>query len=147
MSEVIIAIIATIGAIFILLAAIGVLKMPDLFLRISVTTKAATLGVGLLLVGVMIYFNDFYTTSRSLAILLFVFLTAPIGAHLIGRVAYIMGVPLWRNNRIDQLDGHYHRVTHELHSNKIDDYVVREDGVESKSAKKEALNENKATKT
>lgn len=135
MSEIIIAIIATIGAVFILLAAIGVLKMPDLFLRISVTTKAATLGVGLLLIGVMIYFNDFYTSSRSLAILLFVFLTAPIGAHLIGRVAYIMGVPLWKNNRIDQLEGHYHRNTHELHSNKIVDSVVREKK-ESKQYKK-----------
>lgn len=147
MSEVIIAIIATIGAVFILLAAIGVLKMPDLFLRISVTTKAATLGVGLLLIGVMIYFNDFYTSSRSLAILLFVFLTAPIGAHLIGRVAYIMGVPLWKNNRMDQLEGHYHRVTHELHSNKIVDSVVRDEVSELKEDKKLDSNENTDAQT
>jgi multicomponent Na+:H+ antiporter subunit G len=127
MTDVIIAIIATIGAVFVLLAAIGVLKMPDLFLRISVTTKAATLGVGLMLVGVIIHFSDFYTTTRSIAIVLFVFLTAPIGAHLIGRAAYIFGVPLWKNNRIDHLEGHYHRTTHELHSNKVEDAVVRED--------------------
>lgn len=127
MTEIIIEIIASIGAVFVLLAAIGVLKMPDLFLRISVTTKAATLGVGLMLVGVIIHFSDFYTTTRSIAIVLFVFLTAPIGAHLIGRAAYIFGVPLWKNNRIDQLEGHYHRTTHDLHSNKVEDAVVRED--------------------
>jgi multicomponent Na+:H+ antiporter subunit G len=132
MSEIVIAIIVSIGAAFVLLAAIGVLKMPDLFLRISVTTKAATLGVGLMLVGVSIHFSDFYTTTRSVAIVLFVLLTAPIGAHLIGRAAYIFGVPLWKNNRIDQLEGHYHRVTHDLHSEKVDNAVVREDEQDSK---------------
>lgn len=131
MTDIVIAIIATVGALFVLLAAIGVLKMPDLFLRISVTTKAATLGVGLMLVGVIIHFSDFYTTTRSIAIVLFVFLTAPIGAHLIGRAAYIFGVPLWKNNRIDQLEGHYHRTTHELHSNKVGDAVVREEELEA----------------
>jgi multicomponent Na+:H+ antiporter subunit G len=131
MSEIVIAIIVSIGAAFVLLAAIGVLKMPDLFLRISVTTKAATLGVGLMLVGVSIHFADFYTTTRSVAIVLFVLLTAPIGAHLIGRAAYIFGVPLWKNNRIDQLEGHYHRVTHDLHSEKVDNAVVREDEQDS----------------
>lgn len=126
MTATIISIILTLGAVFVLLAAIGVVKMPDLFLRISVTTKAATLGVGLMLVGVIIHFGDFYTTTRSIAILLFVFLTAPIGAHLIGRAAYITGVPLWKNTKMDQLDGHYHKVTHDLHSEKVESAVVRE---------------------
>jgi len=49
MSEILIYILSTLGAIFAMLAAIGILRMPDAFLRISVTTKAATLGVGLLL--------------------------------------------------------------------------------------------------
>jgi multicomponent Na+:H+ antiporter subunit G len=139
MTEIIIAIIATIGAVFVLLAAIGVLKMPDLFLRISVTTKAATLGVGLMLVGVTLHFSDFYTTTRSIAIVLFVFLTAPIGAHLIGRAAYIFGVPLWKNNRVDQLEGHYHRTTHNLHSERVVDAVKREHELyeESESPKSE----------
>lgn len=127
MTQTIIAIILTLGAVFVVLAAIGVVKMPDLFLRISVTTKAATLGVGLMLVGVIVNFGDFYTTTRSIAILLFVFLTAPIGAHLIGRAAYITGVPLWKNNLIDQLQGHYHKKTHSLHSDKITDAVERDE--------------------
>lgn len=127
MSQTIIAIILTLGAIFVLLAAIGVVKMPDLFLRISVTTKAATLGVGLMLIGVIIHFGDFYTTTRSIAIVLFIFLTAPIGAHLIGRAAYIVGVPLWKNNRIDHLAGHYNKSTRDLHSEKIENPVEREE--------------------
>jgi multicomponent Na+:H+ antiporter subunit G len=127
MSQTIIAVILTLGAIFVLLAAIGVVKMPDLFLRISVTTKAATLGVGLMLIGVIIHFGDFYTTTRSIAIVLFVFLTAPIGAHLIGRAAYIVGVPLWKNNRIDQLAGHYNKATRELHSDKIENTLAQKE--------------------
>jgi multicomponent Na+:H+ antiporter subunit G len=127
MSQIIIATILTLGAVFVLLAAIGVVKMPDLFLRISVTTKAATLGVGLMLIGVIIHFGTFYTTTRSIAIVLFIFLTAPIGAHLIGRAAYIVGVPLWKNNRIDQLEGHYHKSTHVLHSEKVENPVLRDE--------------------
>ena len=127
MNEILIAVLLTLGALFVLLAAIGVVKMPDLFLRISVTTKAATLGVGLMLFAVIIHFGNFYTTSRSIAIVLFVFLTAPIGAHLIGRAAYIVGVPLWKNNRLDQLEGHYHKSTHVLHSEKVENPVLREE--------------------
>jgi multicomponent Na+:H+ antiporter subunit G len=50
MSEILIYILTSFGAIFILLAGIGVIRMPDLYLRISVTTKAATLGIGLVLI-------------------------------------------------------------------------------------------------
>jgi multicomponent Na+:H+ antiporter subunit G len=116
MIEWIIAILATFGAIFILLAAVGLLRMPDLYLRISVTTKAATLGVGLVLIAAAIYFNEMAVTSRVLAIILFVILTAPVGAHLIGRAAYFIGIPLWKKSVMDQLKGMYQKRTHKLMS-------------------------------
>jgi multicomponent Na+:H+ antiporter subunit G len=116
MIEWIIAILATFGAIFILLAAVGLLRMPDLYLRISVTTKAATLGVGLVLIAAAVYFNELAVTSRVLAIILFVMLTAPVGAHLIGRAAYFIGIPLWKKSVLDQLKGMYQKRTHKLMS-------------------------------
>ncbi|MBD3627148.1 MULTISPECIES: monovalent cation/H(+) antiporter subunit G [Cyclobacterium] len=107
---------STLGAVFILLAAVGVVRMPDLYLRISVTTKAATLGIGLLLLAAGIYFNEFGIYSRVMAIILFMLLTAPVGAHMIGRASYFTGVKLWSGSKLDDLKGKYHPKSHELSS-------------------------------
>tara|TARA_R110002072_G_scaffold151503_6_gene300912 strand:+ start:8019 stop:8393 length:375 start_codon:yes stop_codon:yes gene_type:complete len=116
MSEIIIGTLATLGTLFVLLAAIGVIRMPDTYLRISVTTKAATLGIGLILGAAAVYFSDISITSRVLAIILFILLTAPVGAHLIGRASYFIGVKLWKKSVIDDLEGKYKKTTHELKS-------------------------------
>lgn len=116
MTDTLIAIFATLGALFILLAGVGVVRMPDLYLRISVTTKAATLGIGLLLACAAMYFNDAGVTSRAIAIIFFMLLTAPVGAHLIGRASYFMGVAMWKKSIHDDLKGMYDETTHECRS-------------------------------
>jgi multicomponent Na+:H+ antiporter subunit G len=78
MVEIAIMVVSAIGSVFILLAAIGIVRMPDLYLRISVTTKAATLGIGLILTGAALFFADFSVTSRVIAIVFFLLLTAPV---------------------------------------------------------------------
>ena len=100
-----------------LLASIGLVRMPDTYLRISVTTKAATLGIGLILISAAFYFKEASVTTRVLAIILFIVLTAPVGAHLIGRASYFIGVKMWHKSVIDELEGKYKKVTHELMSN------------------------------
>lgn len=114
MSEVIIIGVVSLGTLFILLAAIGLVRMPDIYLRISVTTKAATLGVGLLLIGTALYFKEVSITTRAIAIIFFLLLTAPIGAHLIGRASYFTGVPLWKKSVLDELKDKYDHKTHGL---------------------------------
>ncbi|EON76750.1 Na(+) H(+) antiporter subunit G [Lunatimonas lonarensis] len=116
MNEIFIYLLTSLGALFILLAAVGVVKMPDLYLRISVTTKAATLGIGLILGAAAIYFTDTAITSRVLAIILFMLLTAPVGAHMIGRASYFTGVKLWEDSKYDDLKGKYNPKTHRLSS-------------------------------
>lgn len=117
MSDFFIAVFATLGTIFVLLASIGLVRMPDTYLRISVTTKAATLGIGLILISAAFYFKEASVTTRVLAIILFIVLTAPVGAHLIGRASYFIGVKMWHKSVIDELEGKYKKVTHELMSN------------------------------
>ncbi|MEX0997963.1 MAG: monovalent cation/H(+) antiporter subunit G [Flavobacteriaceae bacterium] len=121
MSEIVIGTLATLGTLFVLLAAVGVIRMPDTYLRISVTTKAATLGIGLILAAAAVYFSDASITSRVLAIILFILLTAPVGAHLIGRASYFIGVKLWKKSVIDDLEGKYKKTTHELKSDDEED--------------------------
>lgn len=103
MMDYVIMVIITLGALFVLLAAIGIVRMPDLYLRILVTTKAATLGVGMILIAAAIYFGEASMTTRALAIVFFILLTAPVGAHLLGKASYFVGTPLWSNTVIDEL--------------------------------------------
>ncbi|MBG6236169.1 multicomponent Na+:H+ antiporter subunit G [Pedobacter sp. CAN_A7] len=101
--NILIAIFSTIGALAILFASIGILRMPDFYLRLSVTVKAATLGIGLLLVSAAIFFPDVSVTTKAIAIVFFLILTAPVAAHMIGRTAYHTGIPTWKGTIIDDL--------------------------------------------
>ncbi|MBK8902458.1 MAG: monovalent cation/H(+) antiporter subunit G [Anaerolineaceae bacterium] len=105
-----------IGMFFILVAGIGILRLPDLFLRMSATTKAATLGVGFMLVGTAFHFRELEITTRALAIIAFVMLTAPVSAHMIARAGHFYGVPLWEHTVIDEMQGHYDKESHILTS-------------------------------
>ena len=111
-----------VGTFFMVLAGIGLLRMPDLFLRMSASTKASTLGAGFILLAAALYFEDLGTTSRALATIVFIFLTAPVAAHRIGRAAYFNGVPLWEGTKRDDLSGHYDIRTHELESDPCEDF-------------------------
>lgn len=94
-----------VGALFMGLAGLGILRMPDIYIRISTTTKAATLGSAFLLLGVGARFMQLDILVRALAIIVFLALTSPVSAHVIGRVAYHTGVPLWKHSRVDEYGG------------------------------------------
>lgn len=119
MTDIIIAILSTIGACAILIASIGILRMPDFYLRLSVTVKAATLGSGLLLLSAAIYFPQVSVATKAVAIIFFLILTAPVSAHMIGRAAYFIGTPLWKGTIRDDLEGMYDHEEHRLKSEPI----------------------------
>jgi multicomponent Na+:H+ antiporter subunit G len=106
MSELFSAALLLIGALFMFLAALGLLRLPDLFMRLQAATKASTLGVGCMLLGLAIHFQDLAVTTRAVLIVAFFFLTAPVGAHMIARAAYAVGVPLWEGTITDELRDH-----------------------------------------
>ncbi|GBC81276.1 Na(+)/H(+) antiporter subunit G [bacterium HR10] len=91
------------GAAFMLIAAVGLIRMPDLFTRMHATSKAGSLGAGLILVAVALYYGDLGISARALATIAFILLTAPIAAHVIGRAAYFVGVPFWEGTLMDEL--------------------------------------------
>lgn len=105
--QIISAVFLILGAFFMLVAGFGMLRMPDLFTRMSAATKASTLGTGLMLTAMALHFWEAGVTSRAIAIILFTFATAPVSAHMIGRAAYSDGVPLWKGTRYDELKGRY----------------------------------------
>ncbi|WP_316817724.1 monovalent cation/H(+) antiporter subunit G [Pedobacter nyackensis] len=104
MTDILIAVLSTIGALAILFASIGIIRMPDFYLRLSVTVKAATLGVGLFLICAAIIFPDVSVTTKAVAIVFFLVLTAPVAAHMIARTAYHTGIPTWKDTVMDEFE-------------------------------------------
>ncbi|MBN1220683.1 MAG: monovalent cation/H(+) antiporter subunit G [Anaerolineae bacterium] len=114
MTEIVTVGLMLVGALFMLLAAVGLARMPDLYLRMSATTKAATLGAGSILLGAAIYFSELGASSRAIATIIFLLITAPVAAHMLGRAAFFNGVPLWRDTLYNELRGRYDGQTHKL---------------------------------
>jgi multicomponent Na+:H+ antiporter subunit G len=102
MTDILTAVMWLAGSTFALLAAVGVLRMPDVFTRMQASTKASTLGLGFLLVGAALQLGDFASLIRVVSIGAFVFLTTPVAAHVIARAAYLADVPLWEGTVLDE---------------------------------------------
>lgn len=81
------------GTAFLLIAAVGIIRLPDPLQRMHSATKAGTLGTALLLLGVTVSEQARLGTAGLLA-MLFLLLTLPIGAQLLGRASYISGTRL-----------------------------------------------------
>ena len=99
------AVLLVLGSAFMLLAAVGLIRLPDLFLRMSATAKAATLGASLTVLGAAAHFGDAATAGKGLVIVFFLFLTAPVAAHKIGRAGYRRGAPLYEGTICDEAKG------------------------------------------
>ncbi|MBX3363823.1 MAG: monovalent cation/H(+) antiporter subunit G [Phycisphaeraceae bacterium] len=101
--SVVVAALLFIGMFFGVLGAVGVVRMPDLFTRLQASTKAGTLGVGFLMVAAAIHFADMGSAVKASLVVAFLFLTAPVAAHVIARAAYIVRIPLWERTAVDEL--------------------------------------------
>ncbi len=100
-------IVVVLGVILCLLSAVGVLRMPDVYIRLQVASKASSLGIALLMLGVALHFGELSVSIRALLVVVFLFLTAPVTAHVIGRAAYVTGTPVAPGTSPDQLAGAY----------------------------------------
>lgn len=115
MRELFAAALLAIGGIFMLLGAVGIVRMPDLYIRMQATAKSATLGLGCMMLAVAVYFGELGVVARALIVVLFAFLTVPVGNHMIARAATFLKVPMWRTE-INDLEGQYDMKTHECKS-------------------------------
>ena len=80
------------GVFFSLVAGIGIVRLPDLYLRMHAASKTTSLGLVGLLLAILVHFGSYEVITKVLVVILFSFLTSPVGAHMIGRSAYICGV-------------------------------------------------------
>ena len=95
----------SIGVLFIVVTAIGLIRFPDLYTRAHAASKSATLGVMSVLIGVFFHFWLFenHFNPRILLGIVFLFITGPVGGHIMSRSSYIAGVKPWEGTVKDDL--------------------------------------------
>lgn len=92
MGELLGSIIALGGAVFLLLASLGLIRMPDVYNRMQAGTKATTLGSMLVFLGFALVMPEAW--PRLVLLILFILLTNPLSSHALARSAHIQGVPV-----------------------------------------------------
>ncbi|MCF7885897.1 MAG: monovalent cation/H(+) antiporter subunit G [Candidatus Marinimicrobia bacterium] len=97
------AIIALIGSIFLLLGALGLLRMPDVYNRMQAGTKSTTLGSMLFLIGAALYISKGQIWSRVILLILFIVFTNPISSHALARAAHKIKIPMAEETVKDDL--------------------------------------------
>jgi multicomponent Na+:H+ antiporter subunit G len=105
MTDLIVVALLVAGGAFALVAGIGLFRLPDVIIRMHASTKAGTLGAGLILAAVAVHYGEAAIALRASATIAFLLITAPVSAHMIGRAAYRTGVPLSEHTAIDDLRG------------------------------------------
>jgi len=96
----------TVGVFFILVTAIGLIRLPDVYSRAHAASKSATLGVMAILIGVFLHFwliEDNFNPRIILGIV-FLFITGPVGGHMMAKAAYFSGVPLAKETVRDDME-------------------------------------------
>jgi monovalent cation/proton antiporter MnhG/PhaG subunit len=93
------------GGLVTLVAAIGVHRLPDAFLRMHAATKAGVVGASLILLGLAVAEGSVGTWIKVLCAVGFLSLTVPIASHALGRAAYVGGAPMARGTDLDELEG------------------------------------------
>lgn len=83
MDKIIISILLLAGSFFILLSTIGLVRFKDLYSRLHAATKAPSFGIFLVLIAVALYFDTSMVYIKSLFVVVFIYLTAPLAAHTI----------------------------------------------------------------
>jgi len=94
--------VAACGTGLILVASLGIVRMPDFLTRMHASSKAGTLGAALILVAVAVTLPETAILMRVVLIILFLFLTAPLSAHMIARAGYRREAHLCKETVIDE---------------------------------------------
>lgn len=80
------------GIFFLMAGSIGIVRLPDFYSRTHATSKSDTLGLMLVILGLIVYEGWHLNSIKLFLILLFIILSNPIGSHALARAAYQTGI-------------------------------------------------------
>lgn len=96
-------VLATVGVLLIGVAALGLVRLPDPYSRLSAVTKAATAGVCLVLLGALVLDPSWAALAKVALAVALQLVTSPVGGYALGRAAYRTGTPLSPRTGYDEL--------------------------------------------
>lgn len=102
-TDVLVAVLLLSGVTLNVFAALGLQQFDDVFARMHAATKPATLGLVLVLLATALRLTDTGDLAKLLLVAVLQFITAPIGAHMVGRAAYRAGTELSPRTKVDEL--------------------------------------------
>lgn len=91
------------GLFFMLVGAIGVLRLPDAYNRLHAASKCSTLGTMGLLAAACLHLGTGDVVAKSIAFILFVFVSTPVGSHMLAKAAHRDKAPQWDGTLSDEL--------------------------------------------
>ncbi|MFP4547546.1 MAG: monovalent cation/H(+) antiporter subunit G [Fidelibacterota bacterium] len=97
------AILTLMGSIFLLLGALGLIRMPDVYNRMQAGTKSTTLGAMLFILGVAIYKPELSMWGKAILLILFIVFTNPLSSHALARAAHKIKMPMTEKTVKDEL--------------------------------------------
>jgi multicomponent Na+:H+ antiporter subunit G len=104
LTDIIAGILVLIGGFFLFVGSFGLVRLPDVYCRMHAATKATTLGLAGILIAVFLILPTQQIGFRAILAIAFVFLTAPVGAHMIARAAYRYPVRMAKETCCDELE-------------------------------------------
>jgi len=108
------------GVLFSVVTALGLIRLPDVYTRTHAASKSSTLGVLCVLMATFIHFwliEGIFNTQMVIAIV-FLFITAPVGGHLIGRASYMSGIKVAEETVRDDMENALKEAKKEINENK-----------------------------
>ena len=93
------------GCLFTVVAALGIVRLPDFFMRMHAATKAGAFGGSIILLVAGIGLGMVSVWIEAILVIVFFYLTMPVASHMIGRSAYRHRVQKWSGTRIDEIEG------------------------------------------
>ena len=103
LAEIAVALIVLLGALFVLAAAIGLNRLPDVYSRMHAASKAGAVGGGMILLAIALISLDGSVAVRAIIATAFLLLTTPVSAHLLARLSHRGGYQSGVNMAIDEL--------------------------------------------
>ncbi len=103
--EIFVAVAMVTGTFLMIVAAVGLVRFPDIWTRMHAAGKAGTLGVSLMILASILFFapTDLSVLFRGALAVFFQFLTTPAATHLLARASYVTEYPISDRTAVDEL--------------------------------------------
>ncbi|MCG8401160.1 MAG: monovalent cation/H(+) antiporter subunit G, partial [Firmicutes bacterium] len=90
------------GVFFMLVGAVGIVRLPDTYHRLHAASKCSTLGLMGMLIGAMFHIQESYTVTKGIMVIIFAFAANPVGSHMLAKASLRARFGKWEGTIDDE---------------------------------------------